>query len=140
VGLGAVVQSTSGEVMAALAKGMLFVEDPTVAKTWAALHVVNLCSELRLHRAMFEGDSLIVISALNKGDQCWSMYDQLIENIQTRPSSICSYEVRHVGREANKAAHCMTKFALTQQVDQLWKDECPSFLHSIVTADQADYS
>jgi hypothetical protein len=29
---------------------------------------------------------------------------------------------------------------LTQQVDQLWKDECPSFLHSIVTADQADYS
>lgn len=42
------------------------------------------------------------------------MYDQLIEDIKTRPSSLCSYEVRHVGREANKVAHCMAKFASTQ--------------------------
>lgn len=63
VGLGIVVQSASGEVVVALAKGMLFIEDPTVAKTWADWHAVNLCSELGLHQAMFEGDSLIVVSA-----------------------------------------------------------------------------
>jgi ribonuclease HI len=55
-----------GGVVAALAKAIPFVEDPTAAEAIAVWHAVNLCVDRGFHQVVFEGDSQIIVSALNQ--------------------------------------------------------------------------
>jgi len=66
MGIGIVVQNEKGEFVAAMAKVLHFINDPTVAEALAAWHAANLCVDRGFHRVVLEGDSLVVVSALNK--------------------------------------------------------------------------
>jgi hypothetical protein len=37
---------------------------------------------------------------------------------------------------ANNVAHCLAKFVLSQRLDNVWIEECPSFIQSVVLAEQ----
>ncbi len=58
MGIGVVVRNESEGVVAALAKAIPFVEDPTAAEAIAAWHAVNLCVDRGFHHVVLEGDSL----------------------------------------------------------------------------------
>jgi hypothetical protein len=49
MGIGVVVRNESEGVVAALAKAIPFVEDPTAAEAIAAWHAVNLCVDRGFH-------------------------------------------------------------------------------------------
>jgi hypothetical protein len=58
MGIGVVVRNESGEVVAALAKVIPFVEDPTAAEAIAAWHAVNLCVDRGFHQVASVGEGL----------------------------------------------------------------------------------
>lgn len=62
-----------------------------------------------------EGDALEVVNNL-KQEYCWNRYGQLIEDTRVILNRLQFWDVGHVGREANEAAHCLTKVALEQSM------------------------
>jgi hypothetical protein len=103
---------------------------------WLLWQAVELCCVLGLQKVSFEGNSMIVVSALNSEDHCWSAYGQLIEDTKIKLNSFSSKRVIHVPRVANNVAHCLAKFALSQRLDNVWIEECPSFIQGAVLVEQ----
>jgi hypothetical protein len=73
-GIGVVVRNEIREVVAALAKVIPLVEDPTTSEAIAAWHVVKLCVDRGFPQVVLEGDSQIVVSALNENVPSWCAY------------------------------------------------------------------
>jgi hypothetical protein len=93
----------------------------------------TVCGELGFKRAVFEGDSLIVVSALRQNSSCWLVCGQL--DIKTKLNSFPFHDVRHIRQDANIATHRIANVALSQSLDQVWIEEC-HFIQSIVLAEQ----
>jgi ribonuclease HI len=136
MGIGIIVRDEKGEFVAAMAKVLPSINDPTVAEALAAWHAVNLCVAKGFHKIVLEGDSLVVVSAFNKPLPIWSSHGQLIEDIKVKAKCLQQVEITHVNRAANFAAHSLAKFAISQLLDELWMDECPFYIQSIVLAEQ----
>lgn len=66
IGVGVVVRDDEGGAVAALARVYPGIDNPTVVESLAAWQAVVFCSDLGIQQATFEGNSLIVASALNK--------------------------------------------------------------------------
>lgn len=136
MGMGAVVRDSLGEVVAAFSSIIPFIQDPDVAEAIAAWKAATFCCERGFQRMIFECDSMNVVAALRKGDECWNMFGQLIEDTKIMINSLQASEVKHTRRDANTAAHLLAKLALMQSIDQVWLEECPSSIQSIVLAEQ----
>jgi hypothetical protein len=46
--------------------------------------------------------------------------------------------MNHVKRDANKVAHCMVKFALSQKLDKTWIEVCLSSIQHLVIAESKE--
>jgi cupin superfamily acireductone dioxygenase involved in methionine salvage len=68
-------------------------------------------------RIILEADSLVVVSALRARDSCNRAYSQVLDDIKASFSYFSSVDVLHVCRDANRAAHVLAKFALSQLLD-----------------------
>jgi len=101
----------------------------------AAWHAAKFCCEHGYGRAIFEGDSLTVVSALKKTKSCMSSYGQVIDDTKTLVMGLQFYEFSHIRRKANKAAHHLAKAALLYSLDKVWIEECLSHIQSIVLDD-----
>jgi hypothetical protein len=44
-------------------------------------------------------------------------------------------EVQHVRRSANRVAHVLAKYAISQLLNNTWIDECPNIIQNVVVAD-----
>jgi hypothetical protein len=42
--------------------------------------------------------------------------------------------------DANKVAHCMAKFVISQMIDKTWIKVCPSFIQHLVIAESEEVS
>jgi ribonuclease HI len=84
MGIGIVVQNKYGEFVAALAKVLPLVDDPTAAEAIAAWHVVSMCVNCGFQQIVLEGDSMVVVLALNQTMASWSSYGQLIEDTKEK--------------------------------------------------------
>jgi hypothetical protein len=102
MGVGAVLRNEAGVVVAAMAKLIPIIVDPTKEKSVAAWQAVQFCCHLRHQRVVLEGDSLLVVLALRQDSSCWSGYGQLIEDVMIRLHSLMYYDVRHVRRRPTK--------------------------------------
>jgi ribonuclease HI len=122
MGLGMIVRDEKWEFVAAMAKVLPSINDPTVAEALAAWHAINLCVAKGFHKIVLEGDSLVVVSALNKPLPIWSSHGQLIEDIKVKAKCLQQVEITHVNRAANFAAHSLAKFAISQLLDELHVD------------------
>jgi ribonuclease HI len=139
-GIRVVVQNKSGEVVAALAKVIPFVEDSTTAEAIDAGHAVNLCVDGGFHQVVLQGDSQIVGSTLNHTSPSWSTYGPLLEDTKVKSQSMHQVEIKYVSRVVNFVAHNLTKCAISYLLDELWMEECPSYIQSIVLAEQVSSS
>jgi len=61
-----------------------------------------------------------------------SRYGHFIDCIKVELSSLRSYKVVHVLREANCAAHLLAKAAVTQVIDSIWLKENPPIIYDVV--------
>jgi hypothetical protein len=60
------------------------ITNPTVEEALGAWQAVVLCSNLGLQHLNLEGDSMLIVSALNGREPCWSSYGHLIEDTRLK--------------------------------------------------------
>jgi hypothetical protein len=68
---------------------------------------------------MLEGDAMKIVNALRIEKQFWSRYGQLIKDAKLVLKGLRSWNVRHVRREANMAAHRLAKTAIRQSLEKI---------------------
>lgn len=113
MGLGVVVRNYAGEVQVALSTTVHYIIDPSVAEVLVIWKVVSFCCDLGLQHVIFEGNSMQVVSALNKDSPCWSNFSNLIEDSNVLLKRFESFVVRHTCRAANQASHRLAKTTLS---------------------------
>ncbi len=66
--------------MAAQAKLVPFLTNPTIVEALAAWEAVRFYLDNGLERVVLEGDALVVVNALSQFTACWSSYGHLIDD------------------------------------------------------------
>jgi ribonuclease HI len=128
-----VVRDAASLVVATAVRSVLYITDPTVAEAMGAWHAFSLCRALGLSKVVFEGDSSIVVAALNNENPTCSSYGHIVVDTRSLFQSFHAVEIRHVQRVANTAAHVLAKFALVHTSDFEWLGACPQQISQIVS-------
>jgi ribonuclease HI len=136
MGVGVIIRDWKGEVIAALSQPVMATYDPVSAESMAALRAVEFCSEVGINDFILEGDSLLVVKAVNESNLGWLPYGQIIEDIHCVLGTRRQWHIRHVKREANSAAHGLAKFASRTSDLIVWMEESPSCILDIVILEQ----
>lgn len=99
-----------------------YITNPTIAEALVIQKAVVFDRDLGLNNFILEGDALEIIHALRKDDQSWCMHGHLIDDSKIILHSLHSWQVQHIRREANTAAHLLAKVALQQGRKFGWKN------------------
>lgn len=84
--LGVVIRYDEGEVMAALGEKILLYSSVELLESLAARRAVLFTIELGFNQAIFEGNSEMVVKALNKEDLARSSIGHVIKDIKSMSS------------------------------------------------------
>lgn len=136
MGVGALIRDEKGNVIAGLSKPITAVYDTVSAEAFAALCAVEFCREVGIQDIILEGDSLLVVKALNDSNPNWLRYGQIIEDTRLVLGSLRSWNVQHVKQEANAAAHGLAKNAISISTDHIWLEEIPHCIFDVVILEQ----
>lgn len=101
MGVGIVIRDEMGLVIAALSKPNMMLHETVSAKATTALNAMEFCRKVGIRNILLEGDSLLVIKAINDPRSNWLHYGQIIEDIKLILGSLRSWTIRHVKRETN---------------------------------------
>ncbi|KAL5777289.1 hypothetical protein ACOSP7_010215 [Xanthoceras sorbifolium] len=74
-----------------------------------------------------ESDALAVVNAI-RSPLSLADLGLLVFNIQNILVVFPGFSVEFVRREANKAAHILSKFALSVEVDHFWMEDYPPYV------------
>ena len=88
---------------------ILFPTTVMEVETLACRRAVTFALEVGIQDVTFEGDSQIVIRAINSGGASEAPYDNLIEDILVYVSSFSSVVFKHVKRPCNRVADAFAK-------------------------------
>jgi hypothetical protein len=109
------VRDSHGMVHASVCNSVDALVDSAVAKSQlVALRTVEFCRNWGFSTLMLEGDSLIVVNALNRTGLNWSMYGNIIADIQAVFQGFHSWKICHTQWRANLAAHTLAKEGVHQ--------------------------
>jgi len=106
--------------------------DPMVAEALGAWIAVKFGCELGFTQVHLEGDSLNVVSILKKTGPCCTSLGHLIEDTRLWLQRLDPFCVYHVRRDANLVAHRVAKLAISQLLNEVWLEDCPSFLQDVI--------
>jgi hypothetical protein len=138
MGVGVVIRDAQGNVVAALAKTTLVSRIRKWLRRWGLGRRYHCARERVIYsQVVLEGDALNVIKAIQQIPPCWAPWGQLIEDTRTRLHGITQFQLQHIRREANHAAHSLAKWAVNQLCDCMWVGECPPQLLDVILAEQA---
>ena len=80
------------------------VSEPTKAEAFGAWKIVKVVTQLDLGNIILEGDSLIIVQALTKEDDYWSLYGQVVNDARAKLKSFYEWEVNYVSRVARSCS------------------------------------
>jgi ribonuclease HI len=132
MGIGVIIRDGQGNVIAALSQQVKSKHDPVIAEAIAARRAVEFCIEVEVQEVIFEGDSMLVVKAIQDSQPNWLPYGQIIDDIKWVMGSLRRWKIRHVKRDANKAAHELSKFATRNSDLHVWLEEPPSCILNTV--------
>ena len=101
----------------------------------AALRALMFGKDVWFTRIMLEGDALFVITKILQFEPSLSEVGNLVDAAKDLMKSFDRCKVQYVRREANEAAHCLAKSALSLKADLYWVDDCPKFLFPVLVKD-----
>jgi ribonuclease HI len=113
MGLAVVVCDHMGTMVVAGYQTRKGCPEPTTAKACAALMAIRKCKELGFTRVHFEGDAKVVVDAVLSEVEDRSRLGNVIEDIKEEIRTVPHWKFSlFVRRDANKAAHVLSKFAI----------------------------
>jgi ribonuclease HI len=136
VGLGTVARDYEGRVVAMSSSTRQYIGHPTTAEALAAWQAVVLGVHLGATYLELEGDAMEVVQGLNQVNQCWGRDGPVLNDIKMLLQNFNVWQVKHVQREANGAAHRLARLTLLNGFDQTWYENFPVSVMNIVSAEQ----
>jgi ribonuclease HI len=106
--------------------------EPALVEVLVALSAMKFCRKMGAHDILLKGDSLLVVKVVSESQPSWLRYGQIIDDIKLVLGSLRKWSIRHVKREANLAAHSLTKCAIRNLDTQVWPEEAPNCILYIV--------
>jgi ribonuclease HI len=135
MGVGVIARDHNGQAIAMFCSTKGGVQDPTMAEAVAVWEAVELAHRLGLRSLVLEGDALEIVQMLKKDGECGTIYGQLVNAAKESLRRWQGWEIQHVSRSANNAAHHLAKLALEQNGNREWTDGFPSRILDIVCAE-----
>ena len=112
-GIGVVVWDCRGEVIVSLVQQLDQAYQPVEIEAMATFKAVEFVSELGFHRAIVQGDSVLVMKALTCKDNGLAPYAHLINYVSLFSGSFSELSYSHIRRDSNKVAYSLAKLVLT---------------------------
>jgi hypothetical protein len=135
LGIDVIVQDHLYHMIVARSQTTCIVSEPVIVEAIVTLNVAEFSSDFGLQSIILKGDSLQVVNALKTNGQNWSQYGQIVEDAKSILTGLRSWQI-HIKREANFAAHELTKAATKQVMDSVWMEEISLCVCDIVTLEQ----
>ena len=133
-GLGVVIRSREGQVVAALSKQIAKPPTVEILELLAARRAVSFSADLVHTQCVCKGDSQSVVNAL-KGSNMDHSRGHLIKDILSHSNSFQSISFAHVGRQGNAIAHALAQRARYSLSSQIWLECVPTDIMSFVLDD-----
>ncbi|GMY15487.1 hypothetical protein FCV25MIE_10726 [Fagus crenata] len=124
-GIGVIVRDSHGLVMASLTQKVRFPHSVPSIEAWAVKRAIQFVLEIGLTEAEFEGDSQIIVSALNNPHPSLAPYGLLITDAKVLASKLQSFSFSHVKRQGNQLAHALARKALSCNSLEVWMESVP---------------
>ena len=101
----------------------------------ATLKALSFAFELRFRSAILKGDSLGLIQALKSEERSLSPTGLLIEDVKMLANNFVRLLYSHIKRNGNKVVHSLAKNVLCIPDFQVWMEDIPSHIVSILQLD-----
>jgi len=140
MGLGLVARDFTGKVRAMMCNFLPYVTDPAVAEAFAARQGAILARDMGFQKVVLEGDSQVIVQALNSESVCAVAYASLVADTRTLLQTFPAWCVDFIRREGNVVAHHLARLAVSNRVFQVWVESFPDSVCDLVCLDQGDLS
>nr|POF26715.1 putative ribonuclease h protein [Quercus suber] len=110
-GLGAIIQNDMGLVLAAFTQPIPLPTSIEMVEVLAARGALYFAKDLGFNKVIMEGDSEIIIKALNSGGLSSSSFGQIVKDVKVMSSSLMSVLFSHTRRQGNRVAHGLARLA-----------------------------
>ena len=134
-GIGVVIRDSNGAVLASCSQKIPQAYKAEVIEALAALEALSSVFELGFRSAILEGDSLGLIQALKSEERSLSPTGLLIEDVKIFSNNFVKFLYSHVKKNDNRVAHNLAKNALCILDFQVWMEDVPSHIVSILQLD-----
>lgn len=100
-----------------------------------ALSGLHMIFHLGISGLILEGDSLNVMEAVKSRALSFSTLEPLIQEIHHLLTHFKDFELSHVGRLGNEAAHLLARYAHNVTDTTQWRHTCPAVILNRVFLD-----
>jgi ribonuclease HI len=138
--MGVIIRDEKGAVAGALSRTVSTSHNPAVGEAMGALVAAKFGRDIGLFDIILEGDSKQIVDAITGKGSHWCKYGHIIGDIYEVMKGFRKWEVRHVKRDANEAAHVLAKTATRENGEKIWLEDVPSFILDVVNQEQIAFS
>lgn len=134
-GIDVVIRNNTGQVKAALSEKIHAPASVTVLEMLAARRAAAFTREMGIENCILEGDSQIVIKALQDGDMTFSESGHLLQDTLSHLNSIKNWSLSHSLRQGNAVADALAKRAKFSFPLPIWLESVPPDSLAFLNAD-----
>ena len=134
-GLGVILRNSEGQAMVSLTERATLPFTAIEVEAMAARRALLLALETGFDRVILEGDSQVLITALQNNSYTLSHFGHLVQDIQYLASCFSEIHYSHVRRHCNTVAHALAKRANSISHYQVWMEDVPPDITSVLEAD-----
>ena len=139
-GLGVIIRDRKGLVMASMAARISQQLQPVEIEALAANKALEFAREMDIKDAVLEGDSLLVMKALNFKNTGLAPFGLLLQDSLDISSRFSKLSYSHTEREGNTIAHNLAQLAFNLTNCVIWMEDIPSDVMTSYHADLAGIS
>ena len=139
-GLGVIVRDEAGLVIAAMATRVPQLLQAIEIEALAANIALEFAQEMGLTEVVTEGDSLLVMAALNSKNPILAPYGLMIQDSLSLSLAFSKLSYSHTKREGNTVAHNLAQLAVNLPNCVIWMKDVPPDILSCYQADLAGIS
>ncbi|XP_065634433.1 uncharacterized protein LOC136069632 [Quercus suber] len=134
-GLGVIARDSRGDPIGALTMLVPFRQSVAELEALACLRAVQFALEIGLTQVVVEGDSVIVIEALQNGSGQFASYGNILEDVRSLLSHFQYVVFSYSSRVCNSVADALAKKASSSSGLQVWLEDLPEDIAPFVFRD-----